>query len=396
MSHTPPLPFANPDEVGLSTERLRRLSGVLAAECERGRLPGAVVLVSRRDHVAWLDHVGVRDPASAAPMSADAIFRIYSMTKPIVSVAAMMLLEEGRLMLGDPVSRYLPRFAGPTVLLERDGRAQYVPAQRETTVQDLLRHTSGLTYEFLGSGPVHQRYVDEALGDPTRSAADLCDRLAPIPLIHHPGSAFAYGRSTDVLGRLLEVVSGRSLGQLLRERVLGPLQMDDTAFHVPEDRHDRIAEPFAHDPDTGDAVQLLDARTRPVLEMGGGGLFSTAMDYARFCQMLANGGTLDGERLLGRKTLELMTSDHLGSIPIFGDQLAPGYGFGLGFAVRLVDGLAPFPGSAGQYRWGGIAGTEFWIDPRERMFAILMIQAPGQRDYYRTLFRALVHAAVAD
>jgi len=396
MSKTPPLPFANPEEVGLSTDRLRRLSGVLGAECERKRLPGAVVLVARRDHVAWLDHVGVSDPASGAPMTADAIFRIYSMTKPIVSVAAMMLVEEGRLMLGDPVSRYLPRFAGQTVLLERDGRTETESARRETTVQDLLRHTSGLTYEFLGSGPVHQRYVDERLGDPTRSAADLCDRLAPIPLIHHPGAAFAYSRSTDVLGRLLEVVSGRSLGQLLDERILGPLRMTDTAFYVPEDKHDRIAEPFAHDPDTGAAVQLLDARTRPVLEMGGGGLFSTAMDYARFCQMLAHGGTLDGERLLGRKTIEFMAADHLGSIPIDGDILPPGYGFGLGFAVRIADGLAPFPGSAGQYHWGGIAGTAFWIDPREQMFAILMIQAPGQRDYYRTRFRALVHATVAD
>ena len=396
MSTTPSLPFANPEEVGLSTDRLRRLSGVLRAECERRRLPGAVVLVARRDHVAWLDHVGVRDPASGAPMTADAIFRIYSMTKPIVSVAAMMLAEEGRLLLGDPVSRYLPRFAGQTVLVERDGRAEYVPAARETTVQDLLRHTSGLTYEFLGCGPVHQRYVDERLGDPSRSVADLCDRLAPIPLIHHPGAAFAYGRSTDVLGRLLEVISGRSLGQLLRERVLGPLRMNDTTFHVPEDRQDRIAEPFAHDPDTGAAVQLLDARRRPVLESGGGGLLSTAMDYARFCQMLANGGTLDGERLLGRKTIEFMTADHLGSLPIDGDVLAPGHGFGLGFAVRRAGGVAPFPGSAGQYHWGGIAGTVFWIDPREQLFAILMIQAPGQSDYYRTMFRWLVHATVAD
>ena len=396
MSTTPPLPFASPEEVGLSTDRLRRLSRVLGAECERKRLPGAVVLVARRDRIAWLDHVGVRDPASGAPMTADAIFRIYSMTKPIVSVAAMMLAEEGRLLLGDPVSRYLPRFAGQTVLVERDGRAEYVPAARETTVQDLLRHTSGLTYEFLGCGPVHQRYVDEGLGDPSRSAADLCDRLAPIPLIHHPGAAFAYGRSTDVLGRLLEVISGRSLGQLLRERVLGPLRMNDTAFHVPEDRQERIAEPFAHDPDTGAAVQLLDARTRPVLETGGGGLLSTAMDYARFCQMLANGGTLDGERLLGRKTIEYMTADHLGSTAIDGDVLTPGYGFGLGFAVRRAGGIAPFPGSAGQYHWGGIAGTVFWIDPREQLFAILMIQAPGQSDYYRTMFRWLVHATVAD
>ncbi len=396
MSATPSLPFARPEEVGLSSERLSRLSDVMRAEAASARLPGAVVLLARRDRIAWLDSVGLRDPASGAPMTDDAIFRIYSMTKPIVSVATMMLVEEGRLMLGDPVGKYLPAFANQTVLVERDGRVDVEPARRETTVHDLLRHTSGLTYEFLGTGPVHQRYVEAGLGDRNRTAAELCDRLAPIPLIHQPGSAFAYGRSTDVLGRVLEVVSGRTLGELLHERVLGPLRMTDTAFHVPARHHKRAAEPFAHDPDTGAAVQLLDVSTPPALEMGGGGLVSTAMDYARFCQMLVNGGTLDGERLISRKTLEWMRADHLGEIPIRGDQLPPGYRFGLGFAVRMSDGLAPFPGSAGQYHWGGIAGTVFWIDPRERMFAILMIQAPGQREYYRNLYRTLVHAAVAD
>ena len=393
---TPSLPFARPEEVGLSSERLARLSDVMRAEAAGGRLPGAVVLIARRDRIAWLDSVGLRDAASGAPMTDDAIFRIYSMTKPIVSVATMMLVEEGRLMLGDPVGKYLPAFANQSVLVERDGRFDLEPAQRETTVHDLLRHTSGLTYEFLGTGPVHQRYVEARLGDRDRTAAELCDRLAPIPLLHQPGNAFAYGRSTDVLGRVLEVVSGRSLGEVLRERVLEPLRMTDTAFHVPARHHARVAEPFAHDPDTGAAVQLLDVGTPPALEMGGGGLVSTAMDYARFCQMLANGGTLDGERLISRKTLEWMRADHLGAIPIQGDQLSPGYRFGLGFAVRMFDGLAPFPGSAGQYHWGGIAGTVFWIDPRERMFAILMIQAPGQREYYRNLYRTLVHAAVAD
>ncbi len=396
MSKTPSLPLARPEEVGLCSERLARLSEVMRAESASGRLPGAVVLVARNDRIAWLDSVGLREPAGAAPMTEDAIFRIYSMTKPIVSVAAMMLVEEGRLMLGDPVGKYLPAFANQTVTIEREGRVDTVPARRETTVHDLLRHTSGLTYEFLGTGPVHQRYIEAGFGDRDRTAAELCDRLAPIPLLHQPGSAFAYGRSTDVLGRVLEIVCGRTLGEILHERVLRPLQMTDTAFHVPESQHGRVAEPFANDPDTGAAVLLLDVTTPPALEMGGGGLVSTAMDYARFCQMLVNGGTLDGARLISRKTLEWMRADHLGAIPISGDQLYPGYGFGLGFAVRMVDGLAPVPGSAGQYHWGGIAGTVFWIDPRERMFAILMIQAPGQREHYRNLYRALVHAAVTD
>jgi len=395
-SATPSLPFARPEEVGLSSDRLARLSAVMRAQAAGGRLPGAVVLLARHDHIAWFDSVGLRDPASGAPMTDDAIFRIYSMTKPIVSVATMMLVEEGRLMLGDPVGKYLPAFANQTVAIERDGRFDTEPARRETTVHDLLRHTSGLTYEFLGTGPVHRRYVEASFDDRDRSAAELCDRLAPIPLLHQPGAAVAYGRSTDVLGRVLEVVCGRTLGEILHERVLGPLHMTDTAFHVPESQHARVAEPFAHDPNTGAAVQLLDVSTPPVLQMGGGGLVSTAMDYARFCQMLVNGGTLDGARLISRKTLEWMRADHLGEIAIEGDQLSPGYRFGLGFAVRMFDGLAPFPGSAGQYHWGGIAGTVFWIDPRERMFAILMIQAPGQREYYRTLYRTLVHAAVAD
>jgi len=396
MTTSAELPRARPEEVGLSGERLARLSGAFRAASEREHLPGAVVLVARHGRIAWFDAVGVRDPARPAPMTTDTIFRIYSMTKPIVSVAAMMLVEEGRLMLADPVSRYLPAFARQTVLVEREGRVDQVPAARETTVHDLLRHTSGLTYEFLGDGPVHRRYVAEDLGDPRRSAAELCDRLAPIPLLHHPGAAFAYSRSTDVLGRVLEIVTGQPLGRILEERVFGPLGMRETGFHVPSERHERIAEPFARDPDTGAAVRLLEPRTPPALEMGGGGLMSTASDYARFCQMLANGGTLDGERLLSRKTIEFMTSDHLGRIPITGEQLDPGYGFGLGFGVRLADGLATTPGSAGQYHWGGIAGTFFWVDPRERLFAILMVQAPGQRLHCRTLFRALVHAAVAD
>ena len=396
MQHTPSLPFANPEEVGLSSSRLARLSDVMRREVGSRRLPGAVVLVSRNDRIAWLDCVGSRDPGNGVPMTEDSIFRIYSMTKPIVSVAAMTLLEEGRLMLADPVCRYLPEFANQTVAVERDGGIDIRPVERDVTVHDLLRHTSGLTYEFLGDGPVHKRYVDAKLGDRDRTAAQLCERLAPIPLLFQPGSAFAYGRSTDVLGRLLEVVAAKPLGEVLQERVLGPLRMTDTAFHVPQRHHARLAEPFAHDPDTGGAVQLLDVRTPPALEMGGGGLVSTAMDYARFCQMLANGGTLDGERLISRKTLEWMRADHLGATPIRGDQLPPGYRFGLGFAVRMHDGLAGFPGSAGQYHWGGIAGTAFWLDPKERMFAILMIQAPGQREYYRTLYRALVHATFAD
>ncbi len=395
MSVPRPLPFARPEEVGLSADRLERLSGALADEVERGRLPGAVALVARRGRIAWLDCVGVRAPDASQAMTDDSVFRIYSMTKPIVSVAAMMLVEAGRLMITDPVSRYLPAFANQRVLRAGPGD-DTAPTSRESTIQDLLRHTSGLTYEFLGEGPVHRMYVKANFADRGKTSAQLCEKLATIPLLHQPGSAFAYGRSTDVLGHILELVTGKRLGAVLDEMVLGPLGMTDTGFHVPARAHARIAEPFAHDPETGAAVQLFDPRKKVALEMGGGGLMSTATDYARFLQMLLDGGSFDGERLLSRKTIEFMTSDHLGAIPVDGDLLSPGYGFGLGFAVRIAAGIAPTAGTVGQYHWGGLAGTTFWVDPREQLFAILLIQAPNQREYYRLLFRNLVYAAFAD
>jgi CubicO group peptidase (beta-lactamase class C family) len=394
MTGTPSLPRANAAEVGLSEKHLRAMSAALQSRCDAGHLPGAVTLVARRGRVAWLDSVGVRNPQDGSAMSSDSIFRIYSMTKPIVSVAAMSLLEEGRLQLIDPVSRYLPAFANPRVLKAGGAAGETVAAEREITIQDLLRHTSGLTYELLGDGPVHQQYQAARFNDFTRPAREHIDVLAKIPLIYQPGTRYAYSRSTDVLACVLEVICGQSLGELLNERVLGPLQMTETGFHVDPANHGRIAEAFPIDPDAGTEVRLLEPRVKPALEMGGGGLMSTAQDYARFCQMLLNGGSLDGVRILGRKTLELMSADHLGPIPLAGDQVPPGHGFGLGFAVRLAQGIAPFPGSAGQYFWSGIAGTHFWIDPAEQMFALMLIQAPGQRDYYRNLFRAMVYSAI--
>jgi CubicO group peptidase (beta-lactamase class C family) len=393
---TPSLPLAAPEEVGLSAARLTRLGDVLRGEIDIGRLPGAVALVARGGAVAYFEALGVRNPASGGAMQKDAIFRIYSMTKPIVSVAAMMLWEEGRFLLGDPLAKYLPDFAGAKVAVERGGKIELVPAERDITLQDLLRHTSGLTYEFRGDAPVQKMYREANLSRDDQTNADHAAKLARLPLMHQPGSRWEYSRSTDVLGRVIEVVSGDSLGEVLAERVLRPLGMSDTDFHVPGGKQHRVAEPFAHDPESGAAVQLLEVRHRPSFESGGGGLVSTALDYARFLQMLLNGGTLDGVRLLSRKTVELMTADHLGPVTGAPDLLVPGYGFGLGFAVRLQAGIAQMPGSVGQYYWGGIAGTTFWVDPAERLFALLMVQAPGQRTYYRVLFRDLVYAAVAD
>jgi CubicO group peptidase (beta-lactamase class C family) len=268
------------------------------------------------------------------------------------------------------------------------------PARREATVHDLLRHTAGLTYEFLGSNAVQRQYEATQIARRSRSNAEFCKALAALPLAHQPGSRWEYSRATDVLGALLEIVAGQPLGALLRDRILGPLGMNDTAFAVPQQRWIRIAEAFETDPDSGEPVAMLNPREVPRFESGGGGLMSTAGDYIRFLQFMRNRGTLDGCRLVSRKTIDWMTSDHLGAIPIQGELLLPGYGFGLGFAVRLHAGLAPQPGSPGQYFWSGIGGTSFFVDPAEDLFAMLLTQAPGQRIYYRNLFRQLVYAAL--
>ncbi|HWX80215.1 MAG TPA: serine hydrolase domain-containing protein [Steroidobacteraceae bacterium] len=388
--------MATPEDIGLSSSALARLGKVLSAEVASGRLPGAVALIARRGRLAFFESFGRRDPASGAPMSSDSIFRIYSMTKPIVSVAAMMLWEEGRFLLSDPIAKYLPDLADLKVAVPRGAEIELVPATRPISIQDLLRHTSGLTYEFRGNGPVHKMYMAAKIYNRHQSNADQVASLSKMPLLHQPGSAWEYSRSTDVIGRLIEVLSDLSLGDYLKRHILAPLGMLDTGFHVAAADHGRLAEAFAKDPDTGSAVQLIQVKEEPQFQSGGGGLVSTAGDYARFLQMLLNHGRLDGVRLLSRKTVELMTADHLGPITGAPDLLLPGYGFGLGFAVRLQAGISPVPGSVGQYFWGGLAGTTFWVDPAEQLFALMLIQAPGQRDYYRNLFRDLVYAAFAD
>jgi CubicO group peptidase (beta-lactamase class C family) len=393
---SPPLALAAPEEIGLSSMRLARLGAVMRGEIERGRVPGAVALIARRGRVGFFDSFGQRDAASGAPMPKDAIFRIYSMTKPITSVAAMMLWEEGRFLLNDPIAKYLPELSDLDVAVERGPEVERVPIVRPITIHDLLRHTSGLTYEFRGSGPVQKMYLSAKVYRRAQSNADQVATLGKMPLLHQPGTRWEYGRSTDVVGRLIEVLSGQPLSVFFEQHILAPLGMVDTAFHVPQRHHSRLAEAFTRDPDSGAAVQLLDVRDAPHFESGGGGLVSTASDYARFLQMLLDRGTLDGRRLLSRKTIELMTADHLGPVTGAPDLLPPGHGFGLGFAVRLHAGIAHMPGSIGQYFWGGLAGTTFWVDPAEQMFALLLIQAPGRRDYYRTLFRDLVYAAVDD
>jgi len=391
------LQTAKPEEVGLNPAALNRLSKALEERIANGHIPGAVALIGRHGKIAYHQSFGRLDPASGAPMTANAIFRIYSMTKAIVSVAAMMLWEEGRFLLSDPIGKYIPAFNDVRVGVISGGRYGWTDADSPITVQDLLRHTSGLTYEFRGDTPIHKAYAEAGVARLKQTNADQAEALANLPLLHQPGTAWEYSRSTDVLGRLVEVISGQTLGAFLSERILAPLGMTDTGFHVPEEDQRRIAEPFAKDPESQQDVALLDVRRPAMFESGGGGLVSTATDYARFLAMLIGNGRLGEVRLLGRKTIELMTADHLGSgVPRSADLVPPGHGFGLGFAVRTQPGLAPFPGSVGTYFWGGIAGTTFWVDPAERLFAVLMIQAPLQRQHYRVLFRDLVYAAVTD
>ena len=391
-----PLPTAKPEEVGLSAAALDRLSAALNDRTASGHVPGAVALVARHGKVAYHQSFGRLDPASEKPMATDAIFRIYSMTKAIVSVATMMLWEEGHLLLSDPISKFLPAFADTSVGVVSGDSYTLTAVNNPITIQDLLRHTSGLTYEFRGTGPVHKAYGEARIARLKQSNADQADELAGLPLLHQPGTVWEYSRSTDVLGRLIEVISGQTLGGFLSERILTPLGMTDSGFAVPSADQSRIAEPFAKDPEGGVEVALLDVRRPAVFESGGGGMVATAMDYARFLGMLLGNGRLGSTRLLGRKTIELMTADHLGRITGAPDLLSPGHGFGLGFAVRTVAGMAPFPGSVGNYYWGGAAGTTFWVDPAERLYAVLMIQAPVQREHYRVLFRDLVYAAVTD
>jgi CubicO group peptidase (beta-lactamase class C family) len=378
----------------LNARGLARLRGVLQGYVDDGRIPGAIAVVALGGHVEMFEALGQRDATAGAAMQPDSIFRIYSMTKPLVSLAALMLAEEGALQLVDPIAKYLPEFSAPQVAVEEAGGIRLEPARRQATVHDLLRHTAGFTYGFLGDSAVQRQYKAADVASRSRSNAQFCQLLATLPLAHQPGSCWQYSHGTDVLGALLEVAAGQPLGALLADRILGPLGMNDTAFAVPREKWDRMAEPFPQDPDSGEPVAMLDGRKVPAFQSGGGGLLSTAPDYIRFLQLMRNRGSLDGARLVSRKTIEWMTSDHLGAIPARGDLLLPGYGFGLGVCVRTHAGLAPLPGSAGQYFWSGIGGTLFFVDPAEDLFALLLTQAPNQRIFFRNLFRHLVYAAI--
>jgi len=396
-----------PEELGLTAVGLEGLSSVMQREVERGHVPGVSMLIARQGRIGYRQDFGALRPGGPA-MPDNAIFRIYSMTKPIVSVALMILLEEGKLLVADPISKFIPALANMKVGVENNGSLDLVAAKRAITVHDLLRHTSGLTYAFTGNSAVQRRYgaADLFTGDPANAkqfltrdldCAEFIAELAKLPLIAQPGESWDYSHSTDVIGHLVEIVSGKTLGTFLHERIFMPLGMVDTGFHVPADKQERLAQPFPKDPDGGLPVQLIEARDAPLFESGGGGLFSTMDDYARFAQMLYSQGRLEGTRIIARKTLEWMTSDHLGPNVRIGTPslLQPGHTFGLGVAVRHGSGMGQTPGTAGEFFWGGVAGTYFWVAAREELYGLMMVQAPRQRDYFRQLFRTLVYGALA-
>jgi CubicO group peptidase (beta-lactamase class C family) len=407
-----PTPTADPASNGFSAALLERLSAVLRADVESGAIPGAVVLIARGGDVVYHEAFGYADRKTSRPMQRDSIFRIASMTKPITAVAALMLVEQGKLVLSDPVSRYLPELAQVKVGVESvnengERSLSLEPARRAMTVHDLLRHTAGFTYGQFGDSLVQRTYRAARMIDNQQTNADMVSKLAQLPLAHQPGTTFEYGMSTDVLGRVVEVVAGKPLDQVFAEFVTTPLGMRSTAFGVEAGQVLRLAEPHREPLSThAPAVVPYDPANPAKWLSGGGGLLSTATDYARFAQLLLNQGALESVRLLSRKTAQLMVQNHLPAGLAYGPRTADlgiaaplpalGLGYGLGLGVRLQDGLAPVTGSAGDFYWGGALGPYFWVDPIEKLVVVFMLQELDvqRRTRYRALLRALVYQAL--
>jgi CubicO group peptidase (beta-lactamase class C family) len=374
-----------------SRAKLERAGDYLRNEIATGKIPGAILLIQQHGKPVYFESFGVRDVATRLPMTPDTIFRLYSMSKPITSVAAMMLVEGGKLALSDPVSKTIPAFANVKVGVEQNA------LDRPITIEDLLRHTSGLTYGFTGTDPVRHRYTHSDLFDGDFDNAAFAERLAKLPLAEQPGTLWDYSHSVDVLGRVIEVSSGQSLFQFEKQRLLDPLGMTDTAFYVTDAaKRPRIAEPMPDDRATGPVLGTYDPLVVRRWEAGGAGMSGTITDYARFAQMLLNGGALDGRRYLKPETVALMTSDHIGpETKIARDANywpGPTSGFGLGFAVRTTQPPERWP--LGEYRWDGVGGTFFFIDPKDDMFAILMVQTPSQRGRIQLELKTLIYEAL--
>ncbi|MEX2519043.1 MAG: serine hydrolase domain-containing protein [Paracoccaceae bacterium] len=384
----------DPGALGFDAGKLAAIDAAVQAKIDKGAFPGAVVLVAREGKIAHLGVMGARTEGGE-PMTEDSIFRIYSMTKPITSVAAMMLVEEGRLDLSFPVHAYLPAFKEMQVVTA-DGGTE--PARRAMTVQDLMMHTAGLTYGFFGAGPARDALNEKNVENGGFTNLQIADILASLPLEHHPGEVWEYSRATDLLGAVIETVEGKSLGEVLDARIFTPLGMGDTGFWSDDKAQQvRMAEAKADDMKIGN-LDMFDPKAVRAFESGGGGLVSTAHDYARFAQMLLNGGELDGARLLSPATVAYMTGDHMAARGIKpGKYYLPGagYGFGLGFGVRTGVGGAAM-GSVGEYNWGGAAGTYYWADPEEEMFVVYMMQSPRERVGMRSLLRNMVYGSMTE
>jgi CubicO group peptidase (beta-lactamase class C family) len=405
--------LAKPEEVGLSSGRLARIGDHFRRYIDAGKLAGTLTLVARRGQVAYLEPLGHLEIERRRRVAADSIWRIYSMTKPITSVGLMMLYEEGRFQLDDPVHRFIPSWQNLRVYVSGNHPLfKTVPVERPMTIRDLLSHTSGLTYGFMERSNVDAAYRKLGVADQTRhgyTLREMVDTLAELPLEFSPGTRWNYSVATDVAGHLIELVSGQRLDLYLRERILGPLGMRDTSFVLGDDQVSRFAANYERQGDG--SLKLIDDpeqsnyRKRTFFS-GGGGLLSTATDYFRFASMLQNMGELDGVRLLGRKTVELMTTNHLPGgrdltdlalAGMFTETAYAGVGFGLGFSVMQSPARAQMLGSPGEFAWGGAASTAFWIDPVEDLIVIFMTQLMPSSSYpLRRELRALTYSALAD
>ena len=405
-----PLPRVDPREVGLSPERLRRLDDHFRRYVDDGRLAGWLVAVARHGRVAHMSSYGSADAARTRDFTEDTVVRLYSMTKPLTSVAAMMLVERGQLALKDPVANFLPEFGESQVFTGGSAESPVlVPQERPMLIWHLLTHTAGLTYGFQQQDPVDEMYRAAGFewGYPDGFDLDDCCRVwASLPLLFQPGTEWNYSVATDVLGRVVEVVSGRSLDRFFEDEILGPLGMHETSFSVPDERRERLADLFIPDGSTGRAVQapaVLDRRNPPRVLSGGGGLYGTIDDYLRFCQMMLNGGELDGARLLGRHTVSYMARNHLpGDVdleaygrPLFSETTYDGIGFGLGFSVVIDAAANKVPCSEGELAWGGAASTAFWIDPAESLSVVFLTQLlPSSTHPIRPELKQLVYQSL--
>jgi CubicO group peptidase (beta-lactamase class C family) len=389
---------ARPEAVGMSSQRLNRLTTEMKAIAERGDVPGVVTMVARKGKVVHLEATGKRELESGTPMQKDTIFRIYSMTKPITGVAMMMLFEQGKWQLNDPVSKYIPEFADLKVAKvdPANGSVTTVPSNHPMTMRELMSHSGGLTYGFFGGTAVDKQYVDNKVFDQSQPMQTFIERLGKTPLLFQPGERWHYSVSVDVQGYLVEKLSGQPFPEFLQQHVFGPLKMVDTAFYVPEAKMNRLAEFYFRGKD-GKTVKhpgVADYSKPPVFPSGGGGLVSTASDYMRFCQMLLNGGTLDGQRILSPLTVNLMRTNML---PQSAPTMGPGTGFGLDFAVIEDPAAGGGYGGEGAYFWGGYAGTWFWIDPVYQLIVIGMIQERGDElPDFRALSRSLTYQSIVE